>query len=563
MEDIKEVQIAWDLESLRKHFAPSQNWDDAGFCERCDPALIGGTTLKISSDDTLTSVLARYSSSNCPICRVFWNAFARFTRSVSQIKHFWFLFDSESEDEEPSLALLKWNGTTNSGKGFVVTRSMIPRDLESQLYWTSWREQLEYSMLEHGNFNDLTPRSQYMPTRLLDLKSAHGPVLVDSAAIDVVGPYVALSYCWGGANFIRTTTSNIDVHQRGIPTTSLPPLFRDIIQITLKLGLHYLWIDSLCIIQDSKLDWEVESAQMGQIFAQSFVVLAAGSSQSPLDELLLQRPEPLIVDTMEIPDFGTMPILAREPLEHPVWSSEEYLKDESLIHLQRRGWCYQEYWLAPRVLTILDWETILKCSNEIRCECGDPWNGNQEDQTILQSWRELTANEITSEEGLAGFWEKLVQQYTSLRLTQHTDRLPAFSGVAATFQRSSCGRYLAGLWEGFLPRALFWSGVELGDDKPFPPRPKNCRAPSWSWASVNGGVMFDNVQLVYDDGLVLECQAISLGKNPFGRVEEGFITLKVPVVSVVKFKELCRAKETEAVADDIEVLSAEDHVVPQ
>lgn len=57
--------------------------------------------------------------------------------------------------------------------------------------------------------------------------------------------------------------------------SDLPPLFQDAIIITRQLGLRYLWIDSLCIIQDSLRDWETEAAKMASIYQNSYVTISA------------------------------------------------------------------------------------------------------------------------------------------------------------------------------------------------------------------------------------------------------------------------------------------------
>jgi hypothetical protein len=97
------------------------------------------------------------------------------------------------------------------------------------------------------------------------------PYLKLTSSFDPPAKYAALSHCWGLYPLLTTTTSNISSHssrppgRSGIPLSSLPRTFRDAILIKRALGLRYLWIDSLCIIQDSDVDWEREWALMGEI----------------------------------------------------------------------------------------------------------------------------------------------------------------------------------------------------------------------------------------------------------------------------------------------------------
>jgi hypothetical protein len=125
-----------------------------------------------------------------------------------------------------------------------------------------------------------------LPTRVIDVGIASSgspkPYLLCSDGLE--GRYVALSHCWGipcvSNPSFKTETHNYALMQAGIALESMPPLFRDAVFTTWKLGIRYLWIDSTCIIQDSKDDWEAESAKMGSIYRNAYVTLVA---LSPLD----------------------------------------------------------------------------------------------------------------------------------------------------------------------------------------------------------------------------------------------------------------------------------------
>lgn len=74
--------------------------------------------------------------------------------------------------------------------------------------------------------------------------------------------YVALSHCWGPEPPLKTTSKNRRQMERDLSWSFLPKTFQDAILVTLHLGMQYIWIDSLCIIQDDALDWDRESARM-------------------------------------------------------------------------------------------------------------------------------------------------------------------------------------------------------------------------------------------------------------------------------------------------------------
>ncbi|KAF2639686.1 HET-domain-containing protein [Massarina eburnea CBS 473.64] len=140
----------------------------------------------------------------------------------------------------------------------------------------------------HSNCN--LPISQF-PKRVLEISLRRGePVkLVELGGLHA--PCVALSYCWGSSakTNIRTTTSTISNHLRSIPSSSLPLLFQDVILICRALKIRYLWIDSLCIVQDSKDDWELESAKMVDIYSQSHLTIAASAFADPHTSIFSDR----------------------------------------------------------------------------------------------------------------------------------------------------------------------------------------------------------------------------------------------------------------------------------
>ena len=82
------------------------------------------------------------------------------------------------------------------------------------------------------------------------------------------GRYLALSHCWGEAGKLplRTTSENYQKHQSSIPFNNLPKTFQDTIKFAQGMGIRYVWIDSLCIIQGDSRDWHSEAAKMGEVY---------------------------------------------------------------------------------------------------------------------------------------------------------------------------------------------------------------------------------------------------------------------------------------------------------
>jgi hypothetical protein len=134
---------------------------------------------------------------------------------------------------------------------------------------------------------ECTWESTFQPTRLIDVGPPGGSQdlrIVISDPSSKTPPsgarYLALSYCWGNSmpEHTKTTSRNIRARMRGFPASILPKTIMDAIEVTRNLRLRYIWIDTLCILQDSKIDWETESATMNQVYSHAYCTLAASSA---------------------------------------------------------------------------------------------------------------------------------------------------------------------------------------------------------------------------------------------------------------------------------------------
>ena len=114
----------------------------------------------------------------------------------------------------------------------------------------------------------------HLPTRVLDLL-AKGVNIYLYESLQEEEPYLCLSHCWGGVTQFTTTLATVQDHKSEILWIDLPPLFQDAVTIVRKLGYRYLWIDSLCIIQDDLADWDCESARMWSIYQGAELTIAA------------------------------------------------------------------------------------------------------------------------------------------------------------------------------------------------------------------------------------------------------------------------------------------------
>jgi hypothetical protein len=169
---------------------------------------------------------------------------------------------------------------------------------------------------EHDVSNKDT-RKELLPTRLLDIQGKDVVRLVDTKQIDeedgIRHPkYAALSHCWGTTHEPQLNKSTLDDLAQGLPTKDFPKLFRDAISLAKFIGIPYLWIDSLCIIQDSRDDWNRESVKMGAIYKHCFICIAGtaapDNNASLLEEHKVGWPRPLVYGNLLIQgDVGMKP----------------------------------------------------------------------------------------------------------------------------------------------------------------------------------------------------------------------------------------------------------------
>jgi len=128
-----------------------------------------------------------------------------------------------------------------------------------------------------------------LPTRLIDISDyEHGTARLISSD-GRRGKWVAISHRWGNKPVFTLCQSNIKTLKRGIAITTLPATFKDAITITKHIGIQYLWIDSLCILQDSPIDWQTEAAKMPEIYQNAYLTIGSAATGDPNGGILVER----------------------------------------------------------------------------------------------------------------------------------------------------------------------------------------------------------------------------------------------------------------------------------
>jgi hypothetical protein len=343
-----------------------------------------------------------------------------------------------------------------------------------------------------------------LPNRILKLDQTTAKVvrLVETQGV-TKGSYIALSYCWGresdGMPF-RTTSKNLQQMLSGISINKLP----DAVRVTLDLGITFLWINSLCIVQDSLEDWEIESSNMATVYEQAFLVLGAASAKSAHDGFLRQRRH--VMKKRHLLG-GSMPLITARSRPRSGLHTTAGVKivlghvhNESLAPidpLTYRGWTFQEQILATRLAFFSKDELQWSCNTELACECtrlvgqslaglslpGYSLAGFSNTQTTFQD------SNTMSKDVAFGFWRDAVEEFSHRRLTFVEDTLPAIAGLASQIHKQTHSKYLAGLWIDDVMNELLWQSIATGDHHD-PARPSKYQAPSFSWASKSGPVRF-------------------------------------------------------------------------
>jgi hypothetical protein len=294
-----------------------------------------------------------------------------------------------------------------------------------------------------------------------------------------VGYWACLSHCWGGEQPIQTTRDTLTRHQNMIPWENLPKTFQDAVTVARVFGIPYLWIDSLCTIQDDLEDWQVQSTQMADIYHNCILTIAGSASSGP-NQGIFRTAYPEHLDRSIADIFG---ILTRQKTRFRKSLTHRAVD----IPLLGRGWVHQERLLSPRVLHFGNNELVWECMERLVCECG-----YRESRHVASPYRltwpapkelfhpySLQLVDWSSYRGLS-VWQLLVEDYSQMALSKPEDIFPAISGLAKSVQKATGWEYIAGLWKEQLMLDLVWST----HDSKMATRCVPWRAPSFSWASV-------------------------------------------------------------------------------
>ncbi|KAI1022001.1 hypothetical protein LB504_007548 [Fusarium proliferatum] len=413
-----------------------------------------------------------------------------------------------------------------------------------------------------------------LPTRVVSVGSSDADIRLVELK-NVPARYVTLSHCWGHKQLLRTIIATLEDMKKSINANSLPIVFQQAIWIVRMLRIEYIWIDSLCIIQDSQSDWELESLQMCDYYENSFLTISTATSLNSTIPFLGPR------------DKRWWPVkvnLTNGSSNEDVYAQRIASEPEEEGLLFTRAWTWQEAAMSSRTIYFTPSELIWECSKHVvpqryipDLEASErlgfskvlsllrfglnPDMGHNIDRSVGNGCSDISGsgnpmgippsgfdsanssyasalsgtgspNSILSNANIMNYvwdmWNDLVTSYSRRHLTFVTDKLPALSGVASRVHKITKSRYLAGMWEDNLGVGLCWARASRGY-RDLSTLAIEYVAPSWSWASIHGAVKSRVERTIsnFEPSLtILEANCIVPGLNPFGRVTAGHLLIR-------------------------------------
>ncbi|KAI1417815.1 heterokaryon incompatibility protein-domain-containing protein [Hypoxylon sp. FL1857] len=314
----------------------------------------------------------------------------------------------------------------------------------------------------------------------LDCRSA-------ASAVNTI-PYLTLSHCWGSSQPVRLTKDNFVDFLQPSPVSELPKTYQHALAIAQSLGFWYIWIDSLCIIQDDKEDWRTESASMGTIYSHAVCNIAAswavGSTQGCFSASDLAARTPTFIP-LKLAGLAS-------PIQYQIGQAASYLEEIEQAPLNRRGWVVQERYLARRQLSFAKRQVYWECRQLLASE--EFPNGVP---LVLQ--RSKPHVEFEKGTDIRQIWVDLVAFYSNCRLTEQSDKLVALYGLASELQNITGDEYLSGLWAKDLYKQLCWQTHGYLREKVDRNTIPNHIVPTWSWATIDGPVRYDSAYCNHDN----------------------------------------------------------------
>lgn len=367
-----------------------------------------------------------------------------------------------------------------------------------------------HQCLSHPTCRSWRQDSRGLPTRLVriwrpdnDSPDSIYAKLCETKNLPLNTAYVTLSHLWGDNQIFKLQQSNIEDLRQSIRLHQLPRVFQDAIYVSIELGISYIWIDSLCIIQDSTEDWVHESRRMGDVYQYAACNISASSIQDGSLGLFAKRKALSRVYPSLFADF----VLKEKSTGEAIVFKGLYIREygptfDQFIGgsiLNSRAWVAQERALSPGIIHFTPEMMWWECNHGVYSEAFPTGDNEWKGAEIYQTCTIRSLTEKSDPEDIYAFWRKFIAHYAGKKLTFEHDRFPAAVGIARTLSGLIDDNFVAGFWEGDLIKSLIMRRRGRIEDVP-----DKWRAPSWSWASLRTGY-----DIFYSDPLISDAQPLS------------------------------------------------------
>ncbi|KAF1850518.1 HET-domain-containing protein [Cucurbitaria berberidis CBS 394.84] len=354
-----------------------------------------------------------------------------------------------------------------------------------------WGQWIHTCSESHRRCRDLDQRLRpFLPDRLIEIFTQDNGAsftwkLVFRADFGNVR-YLTLSHCWGSSTHTSLTSRNISAYSKLSTYSRLPKSFQHAFHITFSLGFQFIWIDSLCIVQDDLKDWKSQASMMGSVYKHASCNIAATWAADGNDGCFAKRESRILPLDL---GYG-------QSTEYQVDMPNLYYDDLMAAPLNTRGWVTQERFLARKQLSFAKSQIYWECRELVASEqypAGIP-------QSLMDSSGPNQAAPLTGKPTLdvttdlerRVAWAALVDFYSNCHFSRVSDKMIALAGLAEEMRNITADIYLAGLWKRDLQSQLCWStdfDMRRRENRSTVP---TYLAPTWSWANVDGPVISDH-----------------------------------------------------------------------
>jgi hypothetical protein len=389
------------------------------------------------------------------------------------------------------------------------------------------------------------------PTRLLFIVD---PTNIENSGIRLVEThgtphlYATLSYCWGKTgDEWQCKEHRLDQYLCHIDRETLPATIRDCLVIAATLSISYVWIDALCIIQDSASDWASESAKMGGIYHGSLLTIAAAASSHSDGGCFNTTSRPRFSchypreESYKHSDIVVLENILQDGSKSRLYfimgkadkegCSQDDIYDNEVVNgpLSKRAWVFQEQMLSRRVIYYAESQIFWDCEHCRLSEDNWPQSEYSQIYPIAGYDEPMSTSEIVEK-----WYAEAVEIYSARSLSHATDKLVAISAAAKATYLNRHVDYFAGLWKDCMMVGLIWERSSPGH------KSTRYSCPSWSWASQETSVSYEQISFYYYrvgrgsagyQPRVIDVKVETEPTSPFGDTKSGSITLDTLVTS--------------------------------